>query len=127
VAYSARHALIRRSAVRPVHILTAIGGLVVALALTSVAAAQDNGPFGGIQPYYWPHRKIGIPVNTDEINKLPNKPTHLQLYYAANRGPFQKGPKLPLNGLDDISITLSEEHLISDFESARPSWKPVTL
>ena len=88
---------------RPVHILTAIGGLVVALALTSVAAAQDNGPFGGIQPYYWPHRKIGIPVNTDEINKLPNKPTHLQLYYAANRGPFQKGPKLPLNGLDDIS------------------------
>jgi 3-isopropylmalate/(R)-2-methylmalate dehydratase small subunit len=32
-----------------------------------------------------------------------------------------------LNGLDDISITLSEEHLISDYESARPSWKPVTL
>ena len=32
-----------------------------------------------------------------------------------------------LNGLDDIGITLSEEHLISDFESKRPSWKPVTL
>jgi 3-isopropylmalate/(R)-2-methylmalate dehydratase small subunit len=32
-----------------------------------------------------------------------------------------------LNGLDDISITLSEEHLISAHESARPSWKPVTL
>ena len=32
-----------------------------------------------------------------------------------------------LNGLDDISITLSEEHLISEYESSRPSWKPVTL
>jgi 3-isopropylmalate/(R)-2-methylmalate dehydratase small subunit len=32
-----------------------------------------------------------------------------------------------LNGLDDIGITLSEEHLISTFESSRPSWKPVTL
>ncbi len=32
-----------------------------------------------------------------------------------------------LNGLDDISITLSEEELISAFESDRPFWKPVTL
>ena len=32
-----------------------------------------------------------------------------------------------LNGLDDIGITLSEEHLISSFEGTRPSWKPVTL
>ncbi len=32
-----------------------------------------------------------------------------------------------LNGLDDIGITLSEEHLISSYESTRPSWKPVTL
>ena len=32
-----------------------------------------------------------------------------------------------LNGLDDISITLGEEQLISDYESSRPSWKPVTL
>ena len=32
-----------------------------------------------------------------------------------------------LNGLDDIGITLSEEQLISDYESTRPSWKPVTL
>jgi 3-isopropylmalate/(R)-2-methylmalate dehydratase small subunit len=32
-----------------------------------------------------------------------------------------------LNGLDDIGITLSEEHLISAFEATRPSWKPVTL
>jgi 3-isopropylmalate/(R)-2-methylmalate dehydratase small subunit len=32
-----------------------------------------------------------------------------------------------LNGLDDIAVTLSDEHLISEFESNRPSWKPVTL
>jgi len=32
-----------------------------------------------------------------------------------------------LNGLDDIGITLSEEHLIDTFERTRPSWKPVTL
>ena len=32
-----------------------------------------------------------------------------------------------LNGLDDIGITLGEEQLISDYESTRPSWKPVTL
>ena len=32
-----------------------------------------------------------------------------------------------LNGLDDIGITLSEEHLISEFEGRRPSWKPATL
>ena len=32
-----------------------------------------------------------------------------------------------LNGLDDISVTLSDEQLIDDYESRRPSWKPVTL
>jgi 3-isopropylmalate/(R)-2-methylmalate dehydratase small subunit len=32
-----------------------------------------------------------------------------------------------LNGLDDIAVTLSEEALISSYESTRPSWKPVTL
>ena len=32
-----------------------------------------------------------------------------------------------LNGLDDIGITLSEEHLITSYETSRPSWKPVTL
>ncbi|GAA1927578.1 3-isopropylmalate dehydratase small subunit [Nocardioides marmoribigeumensis] len=31
-----------------------------------------------------------------------------------------------LNGLDDISITLSHDDRIKDFESGRPSWKPVT-
>ena len=32
-----------------------------------------------------------------------------------------------LNGLDDIGITLAEEHLISEFERNRAAWKPVTL
>jgi 3-isopropylmalate/(R)-2-methylmalate dehydratase small subunit len=32
-----------------------------------------------------------------------------------------------LNGLDDISITLSHDDDISAFESTRPGWKPVTL
>jgi 3-isopropylmalate/(R)-2-methylmalate dehydratase small subunit len=32
-----------------------------------------------------------------------------------------------LNGLDDIGITLSHDQEIADFESRRPSWKPVTL
>jgi len=31
-----------------------------------------------------------------------------------------------LEGLDDIGITLGKADLISDFESSRPSWKPVT-
>jgi 3-isopropylmalate/(R)-2-methylmalate dehydratase small subunit len=32
-----------------------------------------------------------------------------------------------LNGLDDIGITLSHEDHITDYEKARPSWKPVTV
>jgi 3-isopropylmalate/(R)-2-methylmalate dehydratase small subunit len=32
-----------------------------------------------------------------------------------------------LNGLDDIGITLGSADLISSFEKARPSFKPVTL
>ena len=31
-----------------------------------------------------------------------------------------------LNGLDDISITLTNEDLIDAYEAARPAWKPVT-
>lgn len=32
-----------------------------------------------------------------------------------------------LEGLDDISLTLSHEDEISSFEATRPSWKPVTI
>ena len=87
---------------RPVHTLTAVGGLVVALALASIGTAQE-GPFDGLQPHYWPHRRFAIPVNTDEIGKLTNKPTHLQLYFAVSRGAFQKGAKLPIGALQDLS------------------------
>jgi hypothetical protein len=86
--------------VRPVYRLAAVVGLAVALA--AVARPQD-GPFDGLQPHYWPRRTTGIPVDTQEILKLSPKPTHLQLYYSFNRGPFQKGAKLPPNGLDVIN------------------------
>jgi hypothetical protein len=77
-------------------------GLPVVLVCASVARPQD-GPFDGLQPHYWPHRKFGIPLATEEIAKLPTKPTHLQLYYSQNRGPFQKGPKLAPGALDDLN------------------------
>ena len=59
---------------------------------------QDDG----MSPYYWPHRTVGIPVNVDQIAKLSTRPSDLQLYYAVNRGAFQKGPKLPLNNMQAL-------------------------
>jgi hypothetical protein len=88
--------------VRPIHRLATVVGLPVVLVFASVARPQE-GPFDGLRPYYRPHRTFGIPVKTDEIAKLSNKPTHLQLYYSVSRGAFQKGPKLPLNGLNEIN------------------------
>jgi hypothetical protein len=89
--------------VRLVHPLAA-AGLAVALALAVASSARpQDGPFDGLQPHYWPHRTFGIPVNADEIAKLANKPTHLQLYFSASRGAFQKGPKLPLNGMNELN------------------------
>ena len=76
--------------------------LALVVALMPAAPAQD-GPFGGLQPHYWPHRAFGIPVVTESIAALEKKPTHLQLYHSASRGPFQAGPKLPLNGLHDLN------------------------
>jgi 3-isopropylmalate/(R)-2-methylmalate dehydratase small subunit len=32
-----------------------------------------------------------------------------------------------LEGLDDISLTLTHDDAIAAFEASRPSWKPVTL
>ena len=87
---------------RPKSILTLAIGLATLLALVPVATPQDD-PFGGLQPHYWPHRAFGIPVNADEIAKLPNKPTHLQLYSSLSRGAFQKGPKLPLNAMHELN------------------------
>lgn len=87
---------------RVAHTLIVATGLAAACVLVSAARSQE-GPFGGLQPHYWPHRTFGIPINSDEIAKLKDKPTHLQLYYAANRGTFQKGPKLPFNGLNEFN------------------------
>jgi hypothetical protein len=88
--------------VRPVHTLTAVGGLAVALVLASAATAQDD-PFGGLQPHYWPHRKFVIPVEDKALSALNPKPTHIQLYSAVSRGPFQKAVKVPLNELQESS------------------------
>ncbi|MDY3563670.1 hypothetical protein R5W23_005286 [Gemmata sp. JC673] len=77
-------------------------GLLAALALTTAARPQDD-PFGGLRPYYWPHRSFGFPIDPDAVAKMDPKPTHIQLYYTLNRGTFQKGPKLPLTGLSDIN------------------------
>ncbi len=87
---------------RPNRLLTAALALGAALALAPAAKPQD-GMFAGLQPHYWPHRAFGIPVVTDEIAKLPNKPTHLQLYHSASRGPFKPGPKLPLGGMHELN------------------------
>lgn len=83
---------------RQKHAIIATACLVVGLTLLPVARSQDDG----LQPYYWPLRTIGIPVDVDRIAKLPNKPSDLQLYYAINRGPFQKGVKLPLSNMQQL-------------------------
>jgi hypothetical protein len=92
----------KEATVRPAHTLIAAAGLAAACVLASVARPQD-GPFDGLQPNYWPHRTFGIPVVTEKIEELSTRPTHLQLYYAAGRGNFQKGPKLPLKGLRELN------------------------
>lgn len=87
-----------RARIRPCFALL---GLAAALALGTAARSEDD-PFGGLRPYYWPHRSFGFPIDTDATAKMDPKPTHIQLYYALNRGTFQKGPKLPLTGLSNI-------------------------
>lgn len=74
------------------------GSLAVALALSSHARPQDDN----LSAYYWPHRTVGIPVSVDRIAKEANRPSELQLYFAVNRGAFQKGPKLALNNMQPL-------------------------
>lgn len=80
------------------HALVLLACLAAGLAVPPLARPQDDG----IQAYYWPHRTVGIPVDVKRISELPNKPSDLQLYYAVNRGAFQKGPKLPLNNMQSL-------------------------
>jgi len=75
-------------------LLLAIWG-AAAVAVWPQIYAQDDGP----PAYYWPHRTVGIPVNVEQLQRLSQPPTHLQLYYAVQRGAFQKGPRLPVNNL----------------------------
>lgn len=81
---------------RYIHTAIAAAALVT---LASHTAAQD-GPFGGLAPYYLPQRKFVIPIEGDKLATLDPKPTHVQLYHSVGRGPFQKGTKRPVNGLD---------------------------
>jgi len=84
--------------VRLISRLAVAFGLFVVLA----SAVRPQDPFGGLQPHYQPHRSFGIPIKSEPLEALATKPTHLQLYYSLARGPFQKGQKLPLNGLQAI-------------------------
>jgi hypothetical protein len=80
------------------HALVVAGCLAACAALAPPARPQD----GDLQPYFWPHRTVGIPVDADRIAKLPNKPSSLQLYYSVNRSAFQKGPKLPPDAMQQL-------------------------
>ena len=75
-------------------------GLAAALAVASVATIAQPPDSG--QTHYWPHRTFYIPVNVERINQSETKPTHLQLYSSLNRGQWQAGAKLALNGLQDL-------------------------
>ncbi|HEV3440653.1 MAG TPA: hypothetical protein VG122_25075 [Gemmata sp.] len=82
------------------HALITAACLVAGLALAPAARTQTQDD--GLQPYYWPNRTVGIPVDVDRIAKLPNRPSDLQLYYAINHGPFQKGAKVSLNNMQQF-------------------------
>ncbi|MCE9567385.1 MAG: hypothetical protein K8U57_35745 [Planctomycetes bacterium] len=80
------------------HALIVAGCIAICVAIAPEARPQD----GDLQAYYWPHRTVGIPVDTERIGKLPNKPSALQLYYSVNRSAFQKGPKLPPDSMQQL-------------------------
>ncbi|MCI0702214.1 MAG: hypothetical protein L0241_14115 [Planctomycetia bacterium] len=77
-------------------------GVGLAAAVAFLPTAKPQEAVGELPPHYWPHRTFAFPLILDNITKLETKPTHLQLYYSASRGPFQKGQKLPLSGLQDL-------------------------
>jgi hypothetical protein len=72
---------------------------IIAVSLVAPTARTQDGA----QTRYWHLRTFYIPVNVDRINQGETKPTHLQLYSSLNRGAWQAGDKLPLNGLQDIA------------------------
>jgi hypothetical protein len=76
-------------------------GLAATLAVVPSAAPQD--PAGdGVPTHYWPHRTFFFPVVVDRILQLDRQPTHLQLYSSVDRGPWQAGPRHPVNALESL-------------------------
>jgi hypothetical protein len=75
----------------------------LAAAVVLVGSVPSQSADDGIQPYYWPTRDVGIPVDVDKISKLPNRPSELQLYYSLTRGPFQKAMKLALGDMKELA------------------------
>lgn len=75
---------------------------ILGAALTAVWPLGQAQQEDGLPPYFWPHRTVGIPVNVEQLQRLPQPPTYLQLYYAVARGTFQKGPRLPVNQLQPL-------------------------
>jgi hypothetical protein len=79
-----------------------LGACLAAVLAAAPAAPQDGPSADGVPTYYWPHRLFSIPVDVARINRQEQRPTHLQLYYAVGRKQWQRGEKLPLDGLKDI-------------------------
>ena len=60
---------------------------------------QDSG----LQAYYWPHRTVGIPVNVERDRQAQRtSPPTSNSTTRSTAGPFQKGPKLPLNSMQSL-------------------------
>lgn len=79
-----------------------LGACLAAVLAAAPAAVPQDAPADGVPTYYWPHRTFSIPVDVARINRQDQRPTHLQLYSALNRGQWQRAAKLPLDGLKDL-------------------------
>ncbi|MFO0796486.1 MAG: hypothetical protein U0804_03355 [Gemmataceae bacterium] len=83
-------------------------GLAVALAVLAAAATRAQDDRTG-RAYHWPHRKFFIPIDPANVERAAKDkgtpvPAAVQLYYSLAKGPWQAGPKRPLNGLDTNSV-----------------------
>ena len=87
-------------------------GACLAAVLAAAPAAPQDPSADGVPTYYWPHRVFSIPVDVARINRQEQRPTHLQLYYAVGRKQWQRGEKLPLDGLKDIGEPKEGETLV---------------
>ena len=74
--------------------------LASGLAWLCASSAQDPSADG--DAHFWPHRKVGMPVDLSRGPQGVDKPAELQLWYSYARGQFQKGPKLAIDRLDSL-------------------------